>query len=420
MKVDIVKKVQARVQQKLGHDKNGHNFDHVLRVLHVAEQIQKVEGGNLQVVRLTVLLHDVDDYKIVGSLNAEKMTNAKKIMKEAGIKTEIEAQVLENIRTMGYSKYLQGIRPTSLEGKIVSDADMIDAVGANGLIRSLEYNFSKYPSKPFFNPKYFPLLNQSAERYKNTIDHSVIDHFFVKILKLKNIMMTKEGRKIIESRHNFIVNFLKNYFAENNQLKWQKYLDQYLIKELKKEEKYLASFEIKDKNGEKIFLRQLDFGDIESISKNANNKMLAQNLYIHFPFPYSKLDAENFIKQVLEKRSYVWGIEIGKKVVGVFHLTVKDNIASFGYWLGEKYWGRGIMTEACKIITDYAFDSMGVNRIEATIFKWSDDEWNFASEKVVLKNGFEREGLKKQYCIRLGRACDLLLYGKVRADGIKE
>ena len=98
------------------------------------------ETANTDVVALIALLHDVDDYKLFGEENAENLTNAKSIMNKANVPNDIQNQVLASLKCIGYSKLLKGFRPTTIEGKIVSDADMCDALGVNGVLRVYKYS----------------------------------------------------------------------------------------------------------------------------------------------------------------------------------------------------------------------------------------------------------------------------------------
>lgn len=124
--MDQITLVAEQVQQLLNDPTDGHGFDHVERVRKIALQIAEQEGGDRQIIELVVLLHDVDDYKIFGQASADNLTNAKRILSQAKITKSIRHSVLDIISHMGYSKYLKGIRPQTLEGQIVSDADMCD------------------------------------------------------------------------------------------------------------------------------------------------------------------------------------------------------------------------------------------------------------------------------------------------------
>ena len=147
-------------------------------------------------------------------------------MKNADIDEEIQKQVLSAINSIGYSKSLKGIRPSTLEGKIVSDADMCDAVGVNGILRTFKYSLKN--NKPFFDKNIFPIENMDASKYTRKCSDSSVCHIFEKVLKLKKLMLTESGKKEIEKRHQITVDILYQLFDEENALDWKEYLDNYL------------------------------------------------------------------------------------------------------------------------------------------------------------------------------------------------
>lgn len=210
---------------------DGHGFDHVLRVYRLAVALARQENADEPVVALAALLHDADDYKLFGEESAKNLTNAQRIMQMNNIDGETAMKVGEIIRTMGYSKALKGIRPQTLEGRIVSDADMLEAMGAMGLIRCLAYALERCHGgcHQIFDSSIWPEVNLSAEEYKkaNRPSDNFINHFFEKMLKLKNMMFTVAGRKEAERRHDFMVGFLREFFIENDCPEWLEYLDNY-------------------------------------------------------------------------------------------------------------------------------------------------------------------------------------------------
>ncbi|MBD5405720.1 hypothetical protein HDR59_04200 [bacterium] len=133
------------IMQKNAH---GHGMDHINRVYDMSIDFAKGTSANIEIITLTSLLHDVDDYKIFGD-TGDKLPNATNIMKKNNVPNDMIEVVLNNINNMGYSKRLKGIIPTSLEGQIVSDADFCDGMGATGIIRSIEYNIFK--GNPFWD-----------------------------------------------------------------------------------------------------------------------------------------------------------------------------------------------------------------------------------------------------------------------------
>ena len=224
----MIHNVENDVKILMAGDNTGHGFEHVRRVFDMAAHMAKTENANLEIVSLAALLHDVDDYKLFGQESADNLTNARMIMDKYNIKEDVKHKVCEIISNMGYSNAMKGIRPQTLEGKIVSDADMLDAIGACGIIRCLTYALARCETV-VFDENVFPDLNMSAEEYKKTNRKSdnFINHFFEKLLKLKNMMFTRSGRQEAEKRHKIMVDFLSAFFREQKLDNWLNYLQKF-------------------------------------------------------------------------------------------------------------------------------------------------------------------------------------------------
>lgn len=214
--------IGKQVAELLDQDNSGHDMSHIDRVLHLSLKFAEVENADRELVALVALLHDVDDYKLFGEENAENITNAKNIMNEAQIDTKLQSAVEQSLREIGYNKRLSGKVPTTLAGKIVSDADMCDGLGANGIIRVCAYGATY--NRPFFDRKIFPELQNNAEKYHITAGSSSVCHIFEKVLKLKDLMLTDPGRKEATARHQFTIKFLEQFLAEENAEDWLEYL----------------------------------------------------------------------------------------------------------------------------------------------------------------------------------------------------
>ena len=222
----MIEKVKKQVSELLNKDNSGHGMDHINRVLELSLKFAEKENANKDIVSLIALLHDVDDYKLFDMNNAENLTNTKKIMEDCNVDKNTQEQVCLALSNIGYSKRLKGFCPTTLEGKIVSDADMCDALGANGILRV--YTYSLKNGKPFFNKDIFPIEDISAEKYTRRCADSSVCHIFEKILKLKSLMLTESGKEEAKSRHQIIVDFLYHLFDEENVPEWTRYLNEYL------------------------------------------------------------------------------------------------------------------------------------------------------------------------------------------------
>lgn len=232
----ILEGVLSDVRQLLNGDKSGHGADHVERVYRLSMQLAENENVNKDIVALAALLHDADDYKLFGDENAKNLTNAKRIMQQNGVDEQTSAQVCDIISNMGYCKCLQGVRPKTKEGMLVSDADMLEAMGAVGTVRCLAYALDKCHSgtDQIFDKNIWPEINLSAAEYKkpNRKSDNFINHFFEKMLKLKDLMMTSAGKQEAQIRHQFMLDFLYEFFRENDCPEWIAYLQNYEMKKI--------------------------------------------------------------------------------------------------------------------------------------------------------------------------------------------
>lgn len=211
------------VAQLLGGD-DGHGIDHILRVRDMAVQFAKEENADVTIVELACLLHDVDDYKLFGEESAKRLSNANAILDKYNANEATKSQVLGIIKTMGYNKYLDGIRPDTLEGMIVSDADMCDAIGAEGILRTHAYALSK--GDAFFDPTLAPESQEtSAAEYRRLKKSHSVQHFFDKLLIIPSIMLTEPGKREAKLREKIMVDFLAELFREEGAEQWQRLLD---------------------------------------------------------------------------------------------------------------------------------------------------------------------------------------------------
>lgn len=162
-------------------------------------------------------------------------------------------------------------------------------------------------------------------------------------------------------------------------------------------------------------LREWRPTDAESLAENANNINIWNNVRDYFPHPYTAKDGEEFIAMVLNKPKPVadFAIEVEGKAVGgigiVLNADVERISVEIGYWLGERYWGRGIMTFVVKEMVDYTFASFPIIKIYAPVF-----DFNVPSQRVLEKAGFEKETVLKQAAIKNGNIIDLHYYGLIK------
>jgi RimJ/RimL family protein N-acetyltransferase len=159
-------------------------------------------------------------------------------------------------------------------------------------------------------------------------------------------------------------------------------------------------------------LRQWREGDEQSLAANANNRKIWINLRDAFPYPYTLKNAVLWIELSKESKTN-FAIDVDGAAVGDIGLTLQGDLlrrsAEIGYWLGEDYWGRGIMTEAVRAVTEYAFHHFDINRVFAGIL-----DYNLASAKVLEKNGYVCEARLAQALTKDGKMYDQLIYAKLR------
>jgi [ribosomal protein S5]-alanine N-acetyltransferase len=161
-------------------------------------------------------------------------------------------------------------------------------------------------------------------------------------------------------------------------------------------------------------LRPWKPGDEESLVRHANSRVIWRNLRDAFPHPYTLANAQHWIRSANPAPPVTnFAIVVDGTAVGGIGLVLKDDVfrrsAEIGYWLGEEYWGRGIVTEAVRAVTDYAFATFDLCRVYAGVF-----EWNPASMRVLEKAGYEYECRMRKSVVKDGEIIDELIYAIVR------
>lgn len=199
------------VKQKLENAEAGHDWFHIERVYKNALLIAQHEDCDIEIVKLGVLLHDIADSKFndgdetVGPRIAREFLVGQNVEKE---KIEHVVNIIENISFKGgnFEKKF-----TSIELEIVQDADRLDAIGAIGIART--FNYGGFKNRQLYNPNIPPKMNMTKEEYKNS-DAPTLNHFYEKLLLLKDKMNTKTGKELAVNRHRFMENFLAQFYAE--------------------------------------------------------------------------------------------------------------------------------------------------------------------------------------------------------------
>ncbi|MFL1696198.1 HD domain-containing protein [Weissella kandleri] len=204
--------IKDYVQTMTRNDSSGHDFLHLERVLKNAEQImQKMpdQAFDADVVRTTVLLHDLIDEKLIDDVN-QAIDDLRVQMREWGLSDDERAAVLEIMTHMSYSANLEQHYTLSTEGQIVQDADRLDALGALGIGRTFMYG--GYAGNLMYNPNEAARKDLTHDEYRK--NSTVINHFYEKLLKLADLMNTESAREIAKRRTAFMEFFLDEFKAE--------------------------------------------------------------------------------------------------------------------------------------------------------------------------------------------------------------
>lgn len=211
-KEKIIQETLKFVKNKLWEEGSGHDFYHALRVYKTASYIAEKEGADSFIVGLTALLHDIDDWKFSID-NTTNTINIESFLESIGVDDEIIETVCLIIKTMSFKGGVVDSSQSTLEGKVVQDADRLDAIGAIGIARTFTYGGSK--KQIIYDPEITPKEFTNLTQVKNSKNHT-INHFYEKLLKLKDLMNTKTGLTLAEKRHNYMENFLQEFYSEWN------------------------------------------------------------------------------------------------------------------------------------------------------------------------------------------------------------
>ncbi|WP_034042211.1 HD domain-containing protein [Wocania ichthyoenteri] len=211
---EIINKTITFVKETLAGAEGGHDWFHTLRVYNNALLISKNEVVDVFIVQLGALLHDIADSKF----NNGDDTIGPKIAREFLFKLNVDSTIIEHvikiIENVSFNKSLEkGQNFKSLELDVVQDADRLDAIGAIGIARC--FNYGGFKNRALYNPEIKPNLNMSKAEYKAS-NAPTINHFYEKLLLLKDKMNTKTGRRIATDRHAYMLGFLDKFYEEWN------------------------------------------------------------------------------------------------------------------------------------------------------------------------------------------------------------
>ncbi len=195
----VIVEIQLRFQK----DYSGHDFPHSMRVYRRAMEICEAEGaGDLLIVGLGALLHDVADHKF-GYTDLDRIAIIRDMLIPLNVADEIVQAVIYISNFISFKGGTNTHEMASIEGRIVQDADRLDALGAIGIARTFAYG--GHAGRPIYTPVIGPNIGEGEDS---------IAHFYQKLLKLKDKMNTQKGREMAEIRHERLVNFLKDFYEE--------------------------------------------------------------------------------------------------------------------------------------------------------------------------------------------------------------
>lgn len=209
---EVIRKTAEHLKNDFAGETSGHDWWHMYRVWKLAQSIANSEpSANRYVVELGALLHDVADWKFHnGDIEAGPRA-AREWLSGLGVSDEIINDVEDIIRNVSFKGAKVASSMRTIEGKIVHDADKLDALGAIGIARTFAYGGST--GRPMYDPDIKPVVHETFDAYKKSISPS-INHFYEKLLLLKDILYTDSAKKLAAKRHAYIESYLDEFFAE--------------------------------------------------------------------------------------------------------------------------------------------------------------------------------------------------------------
>lgn len=212
---EVIKRTEEFVYEALIDESSGHDWWHILRVVNTTKRLvamqQEIEKVDLFVCEMAALLHDIADEK----LNESAAVGEKRVvdwLKKMAISKETQEKILTIILNMSYKGGTNKVKLDTIEGKLVQDADRLDALGAIGIARTFTY--SGFHKRPMHDPRRQQAReNLTLAEYRDGKDTAIM-HFYEKLLKLKELMGTEAGRRLAEHRHSYMEAFLTEFYAE--------------------------------------------------------------------------------------------------------------------------------------------------------------------------------------------------------------
>nr|WP_315247785.1 HD domain-containing protein [uncultured Flavobacterium sp.] len=207
----LIHKTIQFVKEKLNDAEGGHDWFHIERVYKNALLIAKNTDCDLPVIQLGALLHDIADSKFHNGDETIGPKTARLFLESENVSEDIIVHVVNIIENISYKGGNLEKKFSSLELDIVQDADRLDAIGAIGVARA--FNYGGFKNRALYNPEITPVTNMTKEEYKKN-NAPTINHFYEKLLLLKDKMNTETGKQLAEERHRFMETFLSQFYAE--------------------------------------------------------------------------------------------------------------------------------------------------------------------------------------------------------------
>ncbi len=208
---EIVSKTAKYAETTLGREATGHDWLHVKRVWLNAKRLGKSSKADMFIVELAALLHDIADWKFHGGDHTAGPRKAGAWLKSLAVAPDVIEHVTSIVANISFKGAKVKNKISTLEGKIVQDADRLDAMGAIGIARAFAYGGAK--GREIYNPGVKPVLHDSPEGYTSNTSPT-ISHFYEKLLLLKGLMNTANGRRLARNRHNFMRRYLRQFHGE--------------------------------------------------------------------------------------------------------------------------------------------------------------------------------------------------------------
>lgn len=211
--LNIIDSLIEVLKRTYGNDTSGHDWFHLERVWKMAKRLAKHYRVNQFVLEMAAITHDVDDYKFKKE-GEEEHSATKAILGQHAISQKDHDHILDIVGNVSFKGAHVPTPQKTIEGKIVQDADRLEAMGALGIARVFTYNGFK--GNMMYDPGLKPKLHRNYQEYRNPGAGTAINHFYEKLLLLKDRLNTPEAKKIGERRHKFLETYLKEFFAEVN------------------------------------------------------------------------------------------------------------------------------------------------------------------------------------------------------------